>query len=104
MRPNAREFVALLAGATGRPLIFHPQSPDWLYTAELFKWGVKRATGRNVDKPSKRDFLSRGLTANFDCADAKRDLDWHPVTDRAAFIARAVDIHRTPFERAAANR
>jgi len=47
----------------------------------------------------KLALVSRGLAAQFDCSDAKRDLDWHPVQDRAAFIAMAVDVHRTPFER-----
>jgi predicted dehydrogenase/nucleoside-diphosphate-sugar epimerase len=99
VRPTAQEFVKLVADATRRPIIFHPQSVDWLYTAELFKWGIKRATGRVVDIPSRRDLASRGLRAQFDCTDAKNDLDWHPVADRDVFIARAIDIHRTPFER-----
>jgi predicted dehydrogenase/nucleoside-diphosphate-sugar epimerase len=101
VRPTAREFVGMLINATGRPIAYHPQSVDWLYAAELFKWGIKRATGKMPDLPSRRDLLSRGLRAQFDCSDAKRDLDWHPVADRAAFIARAVDIHKTPFERVA---
>ena len=101
VRPTAREFVGLLVDATGRPIVFHPQSVDWLYAAELFKYGVKRATGKAPDLPSRRDLVSRGLLAKFDCEDAKRDLDWHPVADRAQFIAAAIDIHRAPFERAA---
>jgi predicted dehydrogenase/nucleoside-diphosphate-sugar epimerase len=100
VRPTAREFVQLVADATGRPIRFHPQSVDWLQAAEMFKWGIKRATGKAVDIPAKRDLESRGLQAQFDCGDAKRDLDWMPVGDRAVFIARAVDIHRAPFERA----
>jgi predicted dehydrogenase/nucleoside-diphosphate-sugar epimerase len=101
VRPNARQFVRMLVDATGRPLAYHPQSVDWLYAAELFKWGIKRATGKSLDKPARRDLVSRGLNAKFDCGDAKRDLDWHPVGDEATFIARAVEVHRTPFERAA---
>ena len=100
VRPTAREFVKLLAETTGRPIIYHPQSVDWLYAAELFKWGIKRATGKSVDKPERRDLVSRGLGAKFDCADAKADLGWTPVADRAVFIARAIEIHRTPFPRA----
>jgi hypothetical protein len=67
----------------------------------LFKWGIKRATGKTPDMPSRRDLVSRGLLAKFDCADAKRDLNWSPVADRPTFIAAAIDIHRAPFERAA---
>jgi len=101
VRPTAREFIGMLVNATGRPIAYHPQSVDWLYAAELFKWGIKRATGKSVDIPSRRDLVSRGLAAQFDCDDAKRDLDWHPVADRPTFIAKAVDIHRAPFERVA---
>jgi nucleoside-diphosphate-sugar epimerase len=100
VRPTAREFVSLLSAATGRPLAFHPQSVDWLYAAELFKWSLKRATGKAVDLPSRRDLLSRGLKAQIDCGDAKRDLGWQPVADEPTFIARAVEIHREPFARA----
>jgi nucleoside-diphosphate-sugar epimerase len=98
---TAREYVELLAKATGRPLAFHPQWVDWLQAAELFKWGIKRLTGKPVAQPDKRDLLSRGLMARFDCSDAKHDLGWQPVADRDRFIAEAIDIHRAPFERAA---
>ncbi|MDB5394199.1 MAG: hypothetical protein JWM91_1705 [Rhodospirillales bacterium] len=101
VRPTAREFVGMLINATGRPIAYHPQSVDWLYAAELFKWGIKRATGQTPDLPSRRDLLSRGLRAQFDCSDAKRDLDWHPVADRGTFIARAIEIHKIPFKRVA---
>lgn len=101
VRLTAREYMALLAKATGRPLAFHPQWVDWLQAAELFKWWIKRMTGRSVDRPEKRDLLSRGLLAQFDCGDATRDLGWQPVADRDKFIAEAIDVHRTPFERAA---
>jgi predicted dehydrogenase/nucleoside-diphosphate-sugar epimerase len=100
-RPTAREFTGLIARATRRPIAFHPQFVEWLYAAELFKWGLKRATGKAVDPPSKRDLLSRGLRAQFECGDAKRDLGWTPVADRDLFIARAIDVHRAPFERVA---
>jgi nucleoside-diphosphate-sugar epimerase len=100
VRLTAREFVKLVADVTGRPIKFHPQSVDWLQAAELFKWGIKRATGKAVDQPDKRDLLSRGLTARFDCSDAKHDLGWTPVADRAVFVANAIDIHRAPFARA----
>lgn len=99
VRPTAREFMHWLASSTSRPLAFHPQSVTWLYAAELFKWGIKRATGKASDFPSKRDLLSRGLKANFDCSDAKRDLGWTPVADRDTFIARAIEVHRAPFTR-----
>ncbi len=100
VRLTAREFVAALAEATGRPLVFHPQSVDWLYASELFKWTLKRASGKKADSPSKRDLLSRGLRARIDCEDAKRDLGWQPVADVKTFAAAAIEVHRAPFARA----
>jgi predicted dehydrogenase/nucleoside-diphosphate-sugar epimerase len=93
VRPDARAYVAALAQALGRPLRYHPQSPTRLWLEDLGKWAIKRATGRRVPAPSRRDFLSRGLTATFDCADAKRDLGWRPEADPDRFFARAVRVH-----------
>jgi hypothetical protein len=75
-------------------LRFHPESATWLWLEDVAKWVVKRATGRAVPMPSKRDFLSRGMAAPFDVSDAKRDLGWAPVADPVVFQARAVDVRR----------
>ncbi|MGH7210971.1 MAG: NAD-dependent epimerase/dehydratase family protein, partial [Acetobacteraceae bacterium] len=93
VRPSAREYIAALATATRRPLKFHPQIPAGLFAADLGKWVIKRAGGRRSVVPSRRDFVSRGLIATFDCGDAKRDLGWVPVSDPAAFHARAIGVH-----------
>ncbi|MDB5371751.1 MAG: hypothetical protein JWP04_393 [Belnapia sp.] len=93
VRPTARAYIADLARATGRPLRFHPQWPEQLWAEEMAKWLVKRAGGRAVPLPPKRDIVSRGLLARFDCSDAKRDLGWHPVADPAVFAAQAIAIH-----------
>ncbi len=90
VRPSARDYVAALARATGRPLRFHPSRPTLLWAEEVAKWVVKRAGGRRVPLPSRRDILSRGLAATFDCGDAKRDLGWVPVADPAVFARQAV--------------
>jgi predicted dehydrogenase/nucleoside-diphosphate-sugar epimerase len=94
VRMTAREFVATLAEATGRPLRFHPQWPTILWATEVGKWAVKLVGGRRAPLPSRYDLLSRGLRARFDCSDATRDLAWHPEGDRAAFIREAIDVHR----------
>ena len=94
VQPSARDYLAWLARALGRPLRFHPQSPRALWLEDIGKWLVKRAAGRKVAMPPLRDFLSRGLMARFDCADAKRDLSWQPEATEAGFIARAIDVHR----------
>ena len=93
VRLNAREYLAQLARALERPLRFHPKSPYALYGEETAKWIIKRATGRNAPPPSLRDLLSRGLKAEFDCADAIAKLGWQPTDDRETFIRRAILVH-----------
>ncbi|WP_158295547.1 NAD-dependent epimerase/dehydratase family protein [Crenalkalicoccus roseus] len=93
VRPSAREYVAALAEAMGRPLRFHPQRPTWLWAEDLGKWLVKRIGGRAAPLPSRRELVSRGLLARFDCSDAKRDLGWRPVSDPAEFARQAIAVH-----------
>ncbi len=93
VRPSAREYLADVAQATGRPLKFVPSSPVGLWLAEMGKWLVKRVTGRRVPRPYLRDIRSRGIAANFDCSAAKRDLNWAPVSDVHTFRRMAVQIH-----------
>jgi predicted dehydrogenase/nucleoside-diphosphate-sugar epimerase len=93
VRLNARDYIAALAQAMQRPLKFHPQLVELLLAQEYGKYLIKRATGRRAAPPSKRDLLSRGLTATFDCGDAKRDLGWTPVADPVRFHERAVLVH-----------
>lgn len=90
VRPSARDFITGLGQAMGRPLHFHPKLPTALWLEEYAKWLVKRVGGRSAPSPSRRDLLSRGLTADFDCSDAKRDLGWRPVADRAEFMRLAM--------------
>jgi predicted dehydrogenase/nucleoside-diphosphate-sugar epimerase len=93
VRPDARSYMRDLAAATGRPLRFLPSSPTGLWLTEMGKWLVKRAAGRAVPRPYKRDIMSRGLLASFDCSDAKRDLGWQPEADAARFQQRAIAVH-----------
>ena len=92
VRLSARAYISELSRAMSRPLRFHPQRPTFLWMEEMAKWGVKRMTGRPVQRPSLRDLLSRGLVAEFDCQDAKHDLGWVPVSDRQVFVERAIQI------------
>jgi predicted dehydrogenase/nucleoside-diphosphate-sugar epimerase len=96
VKPSAREYTAELARALGRPLRFHPHSATNLWLVELGKWLLKRLGGRVVPVPSKRDLLSRGLMATFDCRDAKAALGWSPVSDREVFLDRAIRVHQRP--------
>lgn len=93
VRLTARDYTTALGQALHRPLRFHPQSANWLWLEDSGKWVVKRATGRAVPAPSVRDFLSRGMMAEFDTSDAKRDLGWTPVSDSVHFIDRAIGVH-----------
>ena len=93
VRPSAREYLADVARATGRPLHFVPSSPVGLWLTEMGKWVVKRVTGRRVPRPCLRDIRSRGITAAFDCSAAKRDLGWIPVADAQTFHRLAIAVH-----------
>jgi nucleoside-diphosphate-sugar epimerase len=104
VRLTARDYIAELARALDRPIRFHPRSVTGLHAGEVGKWAIKLAARRagNVF-PSKRDLHSRGLVAKFDTEDAKRDLAWKPVADRAEFVRQAIAPHATPFEREVAS-
>lgn len=94
--PSAREYIRDVAKAVGRPLQFVPSSPTGLWLTEMGKWAIKRIAGRKVGRPYRRDILSRGLNARFDCSDAKRDLNWMPVADPAEFQRKAVLVYAEP--------
>lgn len=96
VRPDARHYMADLASALGRPLHYHGQSVNRLYAVEWAKWLLKRAGGRKVPVPSKRDLASRALFARFDCSTEKRELGWQPNADEALFNQRAIDIFAAP--------
>ena len=93
---TARRYLDELAAVVERPLRFHPQSPMKLWLVECGKWLIKRAAGRAAPFPSRRDIVSRGMMARFDCSDAKRDLGWAPIADEATFRARAILVHAVP--------
>ncbi|MBK1682251.1 NAD-dependent epimerase/dehydratase family protein [Rhodoferax fermentans] len=93
VRPSARAYIQDLAKVLGRPLHFVPSSPTGLWLTEMGKWAIKRVAGQKLKRPYRRDLLSRGLLAQFDCTDAKRDLGWTPVADPAEFHRRALAVH-----------
>ncbi|MEM7045056.1 MAG: NAD-dependent epimerase/dehydratase family protein [Pseudomonadota bacterium] len=96
VRISARRYMETLASALGRPLRYHGQSVNRLYAVEWAKWCIKRLSGRQVPPPSRRDLASRALFARFDCTTEKRDLDWRPNADEAAFIERGIKVHGDP--------
>jgi nucleoside-diphosphate-sugar epimerase len=92
VRLSAREYLAELSKALSRPFHFHPQWPLLLWLEETAKWTVKRATGRKGPRPTYHDLLSRGLVAEFNCEDARRDLDWHAQGNREQFVERGIRV------------
>jgi nucleoside-diphosphate-sugar epimerase len=93
VRLTAREYVAELATATGRPLQFHGQWTTKLYLIELMKWVIKQAAGKRGPRTTLYDLRSRGLIASFDCSAAQEKLRWRPEQDRAAFVKRAIQVY-----------
>lgn len=89
VRPSARDYIAELGRRTGRPLRFHPSSPEGLWAGEAFKWAIKQVGGRRASLPSLRDIRSRGLAATIDATAAKRDLGWTPEADLERFYDAA---------------
>ncbi|MEA2600722.1 MAG: hypothetical protein QOF89_1714 [Acidobacteriota bacterium] len=94
VRLTAREYIAELGQALGRPLRFHPRQAFRIQSFEIGKWLTKRLAGRwDARLPSYRDLQSQGMRASFDCEDVQRDLGWRPVADRAEFVRRGIGIH-----------
>lgn len=94
VRPNAKEYVAMLHSQLDRPFRYIPQPTEWLYAQEIGKWVVKRIAGRQLPIPALRDLRSRAMTATFDNTEEKALLGWQPVSDRAEFIRRAIEVHK----------
>ena len=93
VRLTAREYVAELATATGRPLQFHGQWTTKLYLIELIKWAIKQAAGKRGPRTTLYDLRSRGLTSSFDCSATQENLRWRPESDRSAFVKRAIHVY-----------
>jgi nucleoside-diphosphate-sugar epimerase len=95
VRLSAREYITELAAALDRPLRFHPKHATMFWLQDLAKWGIKRLTGRGaIPIPNRRDLVSRGSMATFDCNDAKHDLGWQPAADLEYFIEHGIRVYR----------
>lgn len=98
VRWSAREYLAELSLATGRPLRFKATFPQTLWAVEVVKWLIKTVGGKKSPFPPLRDIQSRGLVARFDCSDAKEDLHWQPVADANEFKRQAISIFGSKTE------
>ncbi len=101
VRPTAKEYVAVLGRALGRPFRFHPQATLWLWAVEHAKHWIKRLARRPSTPPSVRDLRSRAFLSSLDTADVKQDLGWRPVADPETFWQRALG-DRAPGRQGAA--
>ena len=90
VRLSAREYFDELIFILGRPLKFHAQSLSLQLSVEWGKWLIKTTGGKHARKPSARDFMSRGMPAQFDTSETEDVLSWLPTRDRGTFIDKAL--------------
>jgi nucleoside-diphosphate-sugar epimerase len=89
---SARDYLVELQRLAGIKLdVFY--RPIWrFYVDDLGKWLIKSAIG-HPDRsrvPSYRDWESRTQRADFDCARARTELGWAPVSDRKRMIDEGI--------------
>jgi nucleoside-diphosphate-sugar epimerase len=97
VRPNAEEFVQILAERSMRRYRFYPQSLWKLQAFEIGKWLIKKAARKPENPfPSFRDLKSRSLRAPIDCSAAKSILGWKPCSDREFFLRSSIDSNLHP--------
>ena len=88
---SARQCVAEIARASGRPIAFHPRGLALSQALELGKWLVKKAGRRaDVEFPSWRDLKARALVPPFTSRTAREVLGWKPLEEREAFLEAAI--------------
>lgn len=91
----SKVFTTLEAAAASEADSVHVLTPpDYhLSTAMPFVRASKRAAGQSLRRIYRRDLLSRGILARFDCSATKHNRDWKPVADPAEFHFRALAVH-----------
>lgn len=89
---SAREYLDILKGILGRPLVFRPQSVWLQVLIDRGKWLVKRVGGKQVPFPTPRDFASRGMPVRWDISETESVLGWSPNRDRETFIERGIRV------------
>ncbi len=90
---TAKEYMTALKEETGRPFAYHAQSPRYITRIENLKILIKRIAGKKQSFHDIRDFKSRAMFSPFDCSDAKKALNWKPVSNEATFRDQAISIH-----------
>ena len=85
--------MTALEEETGRPFAYHAQSPRYITRIENLKILIKCIAGKKQSFHDIRDFKSRAMFSPFDCSDAKKALNWKPVSNEATFRDQAISIH-----------
>ena len=99
VRLTAREYVHELARYSGRPFVYHPQSPTGLWISETVKWLIKCLSGRPAYRPTYRDLASRAFLSWIDADSAKHELAWRPISDRKTFLSEAIQRPMQAYDR-----
>jgi nucleoside-diphosphate-sugar epimerase len=89
---TSRDYINELQRASGMKVRSYRRSIARFYLVDLAKWFVKLAVN-HPDKmriPSYLDWASRTQRATFDCAKARVELGWTPVSDRRQLIDESI--------------
>lgn len=88
---TAREYVAALAQHMGTHIVARAHAPWRYWTSELVRELAKNAVRHpNRRWPTLHDARCNSHCARFDASLSEQILDWHPVADREAMIARGI--------------
>ncbi|APX22791.1 MULTISPECIES: NAD-dependent epimerase/dehydratase family protein [Salipiger] len=89
---SARGYFDAIHEALGARIRVSPGNLTAFYLSDAVKYGLKKYAlrKRGVVRPSLADWKSRAHFTPFANDKPKRMLDWHPETDRAAFIEKAI--------------
>lgn len=89
---SARDYFDAIHQATGARIAVRPGNLHLFWAADAVKYRLKRhVLGRKgALRASLRDWKSRAHLSPFDNDKPKRLLGWHPESDRARFIEKAI--------------
>jgi len=91
--PSAKEYVRLVAQRARRNFRYYPRNLTWLWLQGLARQALRRLAGRNGERQSYRDMLSKSKRSRVDCTAAKTLLGWKPNGSLERFVAEAIDCH-----------
>lgn len=96
VRPSAKQMIAYIRQRSRRNFRIYTQNLYGLQATALLKYFIKRAVGKQADRPSWRSLKADQVLTQIDCSAAKRLLNWKPVSDLETFLREAVDPHIRP--------